>query len=477
MSAAARLVLAAIVATSAAASRAHAQPPPGTSPPEAHGVIPRDLVSGSGGDRSGGTPEPPPAEPAPEPPPAGTTTEVWREPTPPLDLGYHLLNLPEYVIELALTPFEFTVGLVQRYRVDKRVYDLLRNDAGTIRVSPNVKFSGGDGFGVGAALKLEGLLEREEELSIGGLIRLDRDYETRVRFEQKVARLDGRQISAEVHYELDQNLKYYGLGNQTEQSDKRVIDERALDVEAAMDILSGVLWNSGGKIEFGYRRNRLASGSETGVTPLGEDGDMVVPTADFDGDRHNYARGAVSLYRDTRDRIGRSTTGTFSEVEIGATAGLDKSDLGAASLRANVTGFIPLLPLYRVLVLNAGVAAVGRLTTGDDVPLRNMVLLDRKHGLRGYSTGRFRDQFGWWASAEYRYPIWEYQDTGVAMSPALFVDTGQVGGRVQDLVDAAPKWSVGGGLRIEHETRLIMVVEVGWSPEGYEVGFDLGKDF
>ncbi len=459
MSVAARLVLAAIAAIPAAATPARAQPPPGTAPPAA--------------------PEPPPTEPAAEPPPPGTTTEVWREPEPPLDLGYHALNLPEYVIELALTPLEFAVGLVQRYRVDKRVYDFLRNDAGTIKVVPNLKFSGGEGFGVGAALELDNLLEREEELSIGGLIRLNRDYETRVRYQQKVATLEGREISAEVHYELDQNLKYYGIGNDSDKSDERIIEERALDVEAAMDILSGLLWNGGGRLELGYRRNRLAPGIDTGpmpTPPLGEPGDTVVPTADFDRLYHNYARGAIALYRDTRDRIGRTTTGSLTEVDVGANVGLDQADLGAATVRANYTDFIPLLPLYRVLVLTAGVAAVGRLTAGDSVPLRNMVLLDRKHGLRGYSTGRFRDQFGWWASAEYRYPIWEYQDTGVAMSPALFVDAGQVGGRVQDLVDQKPRWSVGGGLRVEHETRLIMVVEIGWSPEGYEVGFNLGKD-
>ncbi|HEU5055983.1 MAG TPA: BamA/TamA family outer membrane protein [Kofleriaceae bacterium] len=458
MSAAARLLTVAIAATSAAAGAARAQPPPGTAP---------------------ATPEPPPPEPAPEPPPPGTTTDVWREPTPPLDLAYHVLDLPEFVVELALTPLAFTVGLVQRYRVDKRVYDLLRNDEGTIKVVPNAKFSGGEGFGVGAALELDNLLEREEELSIGGLIRLDRDYETRVRYRQKVARLEGREVSAEVHYELDQNLKYYGIGNDTEKSDERVIEERALDVEAAMDILSGILWNGGGKVAIGYRRNRLAPGVDTGVMPtppLGEPGDTVVPTADFDRTYHDYARGAISLYRDTRDRIGRSTTGTLTELDLGVSAGLDQADLGAATMRGNFTGFFPLLPLYRVLVLSAGGAAVGRLTNGDSVPLRNMVLLDRKHGLRGYSTGRFRDQFGWWASAEYRYPIWEYQDTGVAMSPALFVDAGQVGGRLQDLVDAAPRWSVGTGLRVEHETRLIMVVEIGFSPEGYEVGFNLGKD-
>ena len=460
MSAAARpvLVLAAAAAIGSAADDARAQPPPGSAPT---------------------APEPPPAEPAPEPPPPGTTTEVWHEPAPPLDLGHHLLLLPEHVVELAFTPLEFTVGLVQRYRLDKRVYDLLRNDAGTIKVVPNAKFSGGEGFGVGAALELDNLLEREEELSVGGLIRLDRDYETRVRYRQKVARLEGREVSAEVHYELDQNLKYYGLGNDTEKSDERVVEERSLDVEAAMDILSGLLWNGGGQIALGYRRTRLGPGTDSGpmpTPPLGEPGDTVVPTGDFDRVYHNYARGEVSLYRDTRDRVGRSTTGTLAEIDTGVTVGLDQSDLGAATLRGNVTSFIPLLPLYRVLVLNAGAAAVGRLTSGDSVPLTNMVLLDRRHGLRGYSTGRFRDQFGWWASAEYRYPIWEYQDTGVAMSPALFVDTGQVGGRVQELFDDAPRWSAGAGLRIEHETRLIMVVEIGWSPEGYEVGFNLGKD-
>lgn len=443
------------LAIAIAVPAARAQPPPGAAPP---------------------APEPPPAGGAPEPPPPGTTTDVWQEPEPPLDLGHHALYLPEYMIELALTPLEFTVGLVQRHRLDKRIYDLLRNDAGTIKVAPNAKFSGGDGFGVGAALELEDILEREEELSIGGLIRLNSDYETRARYRQRVATLDGREVSAEVHYELDQNLKYYGIGNDSEKSDERVIDERSLDVEAALDLLRGTIFNGGGRVELGYRRNRLVPGSETGVMPLGEAGDTVAPPADFDGDQHNYARGGFTLYHDTRDRKGRTTTGTFSELEVAANIGLDKADLGAATARGNFSWYIPVLPLHRVLVLDAGGAAAGRLTSGDSVPLRNLVLLDRKHGLRGYSTGRFRDQFGWWASAEYRYPIWEYQDTGVAISPSLFLDTGQVGDTVRDLGNQAPRWSVGGGLRVEHETQLIMVVEVGWSREGTEVGFNLGKE-
>src|SRR5262245_23880306 len=103
-------------------------------------------------------PASPQADPAEQD--AALTTPVWREPTPPLELGWHVMALPEYVVELAFTPVAFAVGLVEKYRLDQRVYDLLRNDAGTVKVVPAAKFSGGDGFGVGAALDLENLAGR-----------------------------------------------------------------------------------------------------------------------------------------------------------------------------------------------------------------------------------------------------------------------------------------------------------------------------
>src|SRR5687768_3871168 len=88
----------------------------------------------------------------PAPPAQELTTPVWREPPPPLELGWHVMALPEYVVELAFTPVAFAVGLVEKYRLDQRVYDLLRNDAGTVKVVPAAKFSGGDGFGLGAGV-------------------------------------------------------------------------------------------------------------------------------------------------------------------------------------------------------------------------------------------------------------------------------------------------------------------------------------
>src|SRR5688500_3975548 len=119
-------------------------------------------------------PEEPPREQAAE-----LTTPVWREPPPPLELGWHVMSLPAYVVELAFTPLAFAVGVVEKYRLDQRVYDLLRNDAGTVKVVPAAKFSGGDGFGVGAGIDLENLAGRNEEFDVGGLVRLNRDWEAR----------------------------------------------------------------------------------------------------------------------------------------------------------------------------------------------------------------------------------------------------------------------------------------------------------
>ena len=409
------------------------------------------------------------------------TTPVWREPTPPLELGWHVMALPEYVIELAFTPLAFAVGMVEKYRLDQRVYDLLRNDAGTVKVVPAAKFSGGDGFGVGAGLDLENLAGQGEEFDVGGLVRLNRDWQARARYRQSFASLEGRELTAQVEFELDHDLKFFGLGNESRLDDKRLVRDETLLTSAELDLFrlpSYGIDDVGGKLLLGYRRSQLGPGEDTGpmpTPPLGEPGDTVEPTGDF-GRTSDWAIGELSLFYDSRDTEARTTKGVLLELEPAISAGVNRADLGAATAKGEVTVFVPVLPLRRVLVGRLGAAAVAPLTTEDQVPLADYVLLDRKHGLRGYTSGRFRDRYGWWSALEYRYPIYEYQDTGVALSPVLFVDAGRVASRPREMFEPKIRWDVGGGLRIEHETRVILLVELGVSPEGPEVGFTVGKD-
>ncbi|HUS67545.1 MAG TPA: BamA/TamA family outer membrane protein [Kofleriaceae bacterium] len=421
------------------------------------------------------------AQPAPEKDEPQLTTPVWREPPPPLELGWHVMALPEYVVELAFTPFAFAVGLVEKYRLDQRVYDLLRNDAGTVKVVPAAKFSGGDGFGVGAGLDLENLAGHGEEFDVGGLVRLNRDWQARARYRQSYAALEGRQLTAEVEVELDHDLKFFGLGNEARLDDKRLVRDETLLASAEMDLFrlpSYGINDVGGRVLFGYRRTQLGPGEDSGpmpTPPLGEPGDTVEPTGDF-GRTSDWALGQLSLFYDSRDTVARTTRGVLLEVEPSVTAGVNRADLGAATGKAEVTVFVPVLPLRRVLVARLGAAAVAPLTSEDQVPLADYVLLDRRHGLRGYTSGRFRDRYGWWSTLEYRYPIYEFQDSGVALSPALFVDAGRVASRPREMFESKVRWDVGAGLRLEHETAVILLIELGVSPEGTELGFTVGKN-
>ena len=54
---------------------------------------------------------------------------------------------PEYLVELAVSPLALIVSAIENRRLDLRMYELLRNDAGTIVLTPQLKIAVGDGFG------------------------------------------------------------------------------------------------------------------------------------------------------------------------------------------------------------------------------------------------------------------------------------------------------------------------------------------
>jgi hypothetical protein len=482
-----RVLAGALIALVAIAAPALAAPPPGALRPPAPAPPPAAPVAappvGPSAPSTPATPAAPRSAPrAPDTPgtlaadrAADITTPVWREPREPLDLAWHVLALPEYAVELAFSPLGFLVGFVEEHRLDRRVVDLLRNDAGTIEIVPLFKFSGGDGFGVGASLELDDLLGRAEELQFGGLVQLNSDHELEARFEQSIAGLDGRIVEAAVQYELNSDLDYYGLGNDTRLRDQRVVERRGLDAFGSLEVFARGSHDSYGLLEVGYRRTGLGPGNELGGTPAGQPDDDVAPPPDFDRTT-NYGRFALIMRHDSRDTEARTQRGILAEVSARVTSDLHRDvDFNALSMRGEITGFIPLLPLYRVLVARFGIEGVLPPTADGQIPLDEYVLLGRKNGLRGFADYRFRDRLGWWAALEYRYPIYRYEDSPFVLSPAVFADAGRVAGSFSELWKSDVHWDIGVGIAGELETSLIMRIEVGRSREGIEVGFNLGK--
>ncbi|MBL4634248.1 MAG: hypothetical protein JKY56_10260, partial [Kofleriaceae bacterium] len=156
------------------------------------------------------------------------TTEVWVAQSPPLDLHWHVLALPEYAVEMFFAPLGLFITIVERYRVDRRVYSLLRNDAGTVVVGPKFKISGSDGIGIGAGLSLNRIFEKNFYVKMSGLYRLNGDYELGVKYQRNIPWLEGRSLEFRMDYESNANLPYYGIGEDST-SDKQVLQEDFFD--------------------------------------------------------------------------------------------------------------------------------------------------------------------------------------------------------------------------------------------------------
>jgi len=440
----------------------------------------------AGGVVHAGTSEEPPATAAKKPRSPGSeephsnevagplTTDVWREPRAPLELHWELLALPERAVELAFMPVAMLVTVVEHYRLDRRIHDLLRNDEGTIVVTPNAKLSLGDGFGAGASLRVKSTEANEQQLRASALYRLNGDYEAGVDLRRNLIRAEGRQLELRFEHEVDRDMPYYGIGPETAVADERVVRSDALHGSVAYELQPRGALDLTGWLSIGYRKERLSGGEELGVIPVGVAGDSVPPPPGFER-WSDYVTARAHVGYDTRDVAGRPSRGWTAELEAAVTQEIDGQSLSAGAGSLTTTVLLPLLPERRVLSLSAGVRLSDRLSSGDEVPLHELTELGRDQHLRGYKRARFRDRHGWWATAEYGFPIYEYANTGVALDASLFVDVGHVAGGVTTLFEEPVRTSAGVGLRAAHEVLSIFRLDLAWSPEGVEFSFSLGR--
>jgi hypothetical protein len=402
------------------------------------------------------------------------TTEEWREPPLPLDPLWQVLALPERLVEVAFTPLHALVAFAERTRLDRRIKDALRNDAGTIVVTPRFNLSFGDGFGAGAKLKLDRLGGAEiSRLDISAIRRLDTDNEQAVRYRYAFARLEGRTLELQVEREVDRNDPFYGFGNATTEADERAIRRTRIESTATLDLSSRGALRLTGLITLRHLHETLEGGQDD-VAPPVDPNDMVGAPAGF-GETVDYLSLTMSGMRDTRDTVGRPTRGFVGELSLTAASAVNQNGLNGLAARAQVHAYWSPLPGNRVFVLVAGAAAATPITAASAVPYHLMPALGRRTFLRGYQRGRFRDKAAYWGSVEYRYPIFEYKTTRVGLEPKLFVDVGRVGEGMSDLIGSGPRISYGGGMRLAHETLVALDLTLGFSSEGSTFFFSLGR--
>ena len=397
------------------------------------------------------------------------TTAMWRA-DPPLALHWSLLAWPERIVELAFLPIGLVVASVERNRLDKRFKDWVKFYDGRIKLAPRFKFSFGDGLGGGLWIKRVGLFDDRAEFRVGGLYRRDGDYQVETRYEHLYLFPGGRHLRMHAYVEDDKNQRYFGLGGQSLQENRRVLRSSDQGVYAETDLQGIDAYTYSGSVSLGMRRQTLSPGTSKTVMAIDE-GDVISTPPGF-GDTALFADLKLVGRRDTRDTIGRPRRGLLLEGAALGRKDVSGHDLSAVTLSALARWHLPIIAEGRSLVLQVAGAAAMRIFPNDEIPLDSLAVIGRTN-VRGYDRERFRDKYATVASAEYRFPIYEYLASRAGLDAFLFGDLGPIWG--EDKFNLSPlRWSTGGGFRGAHETTSLFEVTIAYSPEG--VQFNLGVE-
>lgn len=402
------------------------------------------------------------------------STETFREPEVPPVPHWELLRLPETVTRLAVSPLIPLVRVAERTRLDRRIEDILVDHDKTRLLLPVVVAFTRDGYGAGFQYWDKNLLSDGERLHLKGIVKSNRDWEAYGKLGDKIPFLDGRMLSGLVELETDHNDRYYGLGNDTDASDERALFMQTIRGRVEFEVAGPGALSFDSVMSAGWFRQELGSGDDASVASLEPGGDVALPVG-FDQTR-DYVEVGWSFAYDQRDTEGRTNRGTYYQLDLEATHDLDEGPAqSGAGYQASVAHFIPVLPRNRVLVLILGTAATTPWASDEQVPLQSLVTLGRTDYLRGYAKRRFRDRTGWWGSVEYRYPIFDFRDTGAGLSSTLFVDVGRVGDSYEQLGRGPVRYSGGLGVRGETAFAFVFRAQVGLSPEGAEWTFSINE--
>lgn len=395
-----------------------------------------------------------------------TTAEAPRR-DEPLDLPRLLLYAPAWLTELAMAPLAVLAISFEKLRWHERLFDLLTNEHNTFGVFPILDPFNRSGFSAGAAIVHNDPLGSADRLIISGVFRLNRDWSGSASFGRRVPAWN-RRIFASASYGLDHDTEYFGIGPDHDRDAQRLMRTESVNAKLGMTLFTSSWQDWEIEAEVAFRHRALGPGIGSG-TPLTLN-DSLPPPPGF-GQSLSYPEATVAWVFDSRDGAGRTTAGLVARVEASVTNDINGGRFGGVRTTGEVTGFLPVLPLNRVLVLTGGVSAATDFGDGG-VPFHHLVQLGGGKRLRGYVSRRFVDQFGWWGTIEYRYKVYEYETNGNGFSTALFADFGRVGDTVQALFEAAPAWSVGLGLRAETNLFLLSHAQIAYSPDG--VRFSLG---
>lgn len=387
------------------------------------------------------------------------------------ELPWLVLELPETAIGLVFAPIGLVVRAVEGTRADRVVRAPHQIGSSRVKLAPRLQYQRVDGVGIGLGVAF-GQGRLPFATGAGGMVRLDGDWTVEVTGARGFDGLESRFAHVRVAVDHDDHQRFYGIGGGSVVGDRRALAVHAQEVTAEAELQPGTWQDYSGAVQIGLARQDLGAGDPDAAAPVAAtdpgDPDAAAPPGFADATTYGTLRAVGRI--DSRDTLGRPTDGVLVEVLAALRADVQGKDLAAATLRADVVKYLALGEENRVLVMAIGGEIAVPLYPGATIPLLALPTLGRDARLRGYDRGRFRDRYAAWASVEYRWPLYQYNQSGVWVDAFVFADGAEVFG-VDAIAAKRLRYSGGGGFRLAHSTASIADVTIGGSPEGAQVMF------
>jgi len=284
-------------------------------------------------------------------------------------------------------------------------------------------------------------LEREEVERLGNVDR---------------SRLSRLKLFGTVRYRDHRRIRFYGIGPDSQGEDQ--VRFRLEDV--LTELTAGWQFTDRLALTFkvGYLDNRLGSGVFDPVVP------GVIDVAD-------YARYRGTLLFDKRDEPGNPHSGFMLAAGIERHDQVDEPDrFSFWRYSGDARAFISLGSRQRVVALRA-MAIASNADRNNRVPFFLMPTLGGSRTLRGLQSNRLRGEDAVLFQVEYR---WE---AAPQLEFALFVDSGTVSDRDDDLSLRHLNTSYGIGGRIKSSRSTLLRIDLAKSDETFRVLFRFGAAF
>ena len=273
-------------------------------------------------------------------------------------------------------------------------------------------------------------------------------------------------IRATGYYDIDHMDQFWGLGRDTDDED----DESGFSWERWGGVVAAGIpegWILNGEIHAAYERSFVY---ETYETNQRNTVDVFVAVPGVDLPQQELWSPGATLRLDLRNSAGHPTRGLMIEGSGAIWRSVDDElPFDWTEYGGRLQAHLPLGSDWHIISVGGGVEAAEPEDDDSVIPFVYLPTLGGSNSLRGYSSWRWRDQATGWATAEYRYRIWEEHTWKAApgvMEAVIFVDAGDVAPEVGDLDFGDLKSAYGLEIRMFLKEAAVFRIGLGYSDEG-----------